>query len=53
MAVRTITYFSTLMQLAKRAAETKDPKDIAKHKEYEALCLEADEMVIGKAGDLI
>lgn len=39
-------YMSTLFQLAKKAAETKDPEDIRKHQEYEALCLRDNVEVI-------
>jgi hypothetical protein len=39
---------STLFQLAREAAKTNKPEDIEAHKNYEALCLQADEIIIGK-----
>lgn len=39
-------YTYTLVQLAKKAAQTKDPEDIRKHKEYEQMCLRDDVEVI-------
>lgn len=46
--VKTVCYMSTLFQLARQAAKTNNPADIKAHKDYEKLCLEADEVIIGK-----
>lgn len=57
--IKTVTYFATLMGLAKAEAEARasgDPVRLAdaerKHEAYRQACLNADEMVMGRVGDL-
>jgi hypothetical protein len=52
--MKTITFFATLMQLAKEEADARssgDPVRLAeaerKHEEYRQLCLNADEIIMG------
>lgn len=60
MTIKTVTYLPTLMMYAKELGEaklSKDPERIRKaqeqHDQYQELCLQSDEMLLGaNLGDL-